>query len=266
MWIIPAVASPSSDPSRTAKALRYLRLRPASVFALARCFFHNLAGAALSVAGVKRVRCNLCGWRGARFAAHPDGSRVKYGLRCPRCASSPRYRLFVRYLETRPELRDPRAVLLDFAPEPSLRAWLQSVCAGAYVTADLRAARVAVHTDLTMLGFKSACADVVLCSHVLEHVPDDLAGMKEILRILKPGAWGILQVPMVASLPRTVEYGRANPLEHDHFRRYGADFPERLAAAGLIVESIEARSFASEDQVKELGLPEVPLLKARRER
>ncbi len=244
------------------KAIRYLRLRPGAGLLLARCLAHNLAGRARTLVGARGARCNLCGWRGARFEAYPDGARLKYGQRCPRCRSSPRYRLFAAYLTSRPEFAERTAVLMEFAPEPSMRAFLSARFAGTYVTVDLNSPLAAVHTDLMKPGLKPACADLILCSHVLEHLPDDRLGLRELRGLLKPGAWGILQVPMVAGLPATIEYGRPEPKEHDHFRRYGEDFVERLTESGFRVEQLRASSFLAPEETRELALPDFPILKA----
>ena len=40
--------------------------------------------------------------------------------------------------------------------------------------------------------------DVIYCSHVLEHVPDDRKAMREFRRVLKRGRWAILLVPINA--------------------------------------------------------------------
>jgi SAM-dependent methyltransferase len=50
--------------------------------------------------------------------------------------------------------------------------------------------------DVTRLPFPEACFDLVVCSEVLEHIPDDRLAMAEIVRVLKPGR------PLVVSVPR----------------------------------------------------------------
>jgi SAM-dependent methyltransferase len=75
--------------------------------------------------------------------------------------------------------------------------------------------------------------DVIACSHVLEHIPHDLAAMKEILRVLKEGKTCIVQVPLQPNLLTTIEYDRPNPDEFDHVRAYGLDFASRLESAGF---------------------------------
>ncbi len=40
--------------------------------------------------------------------------------------------------------------------------------------------------DVTRITYDSNTFDVILCSHVLEHVPDDDKAMRELYRVLKP--------------------------------------------------------------------------------
>ena len=50
--------------------------------------------------------------------------------------------------------------------------------------------------DVTRLPFPDACFDLVICSEVLEHIPDHEKAMREITRVLKHGK------PLVVSVPR----------------------------------------------------------------
>ena len=50
--------------------------------------------------------------------------------------------------------------------------------------------------DINRLPFADAAFDLVICSEVLEHVPDHRGAMAEIVRVLKPGC------PLVVSVPR----------------------------------------------------------------
>jgi ubiquinone/menaquinone biosynthesis C-methylase UbiE len=43
--------------------------------------------------------------------------------------------------------------------------------------------------DICDLPFEDNQYDVILCNHVLEHIPDDTKAMQELYRVLKPGGW-----------------------------------------------------------------------------
>ncbi len=49
--------------------------------------------------------------------------------------------------------------------------------------------------DITSLPFKTNGFDHVICSEVMEHIPNDKAAMKEIIRVLKPGKNLVVSVP-----------------------------------------------------------------------
>src|SRR5690606_2967669 len=112
-----------------------------------------------------------------------------------------------------------------------------------YVTADLDSPYAAVRMDVCDIPFRDEVFDVVLCNHVLEHVPDDHVALLEIYRVLRQGGWAILQVPIDSDLEVTFEdesivdpeqrkmvYG-----QDDHVRQYGRDYPSRLRNAGFTV-------------------------------
>ena len=112
-----------------------------------------------------------------------------------------------------------------------------------YVSADLRPG-VAMHSwDITAVPAPDAAFDAVICSHVLEHVEDDRAALTETLRVLRPGGWAIVLVPIDLDRAMTLEDPEiVDPAERervywqaDHVRLYGADLPERLRAAGFDV-------------------------------
>jgi len=95
--------------------------------------------------------------------------------------------------------------------------------------------------DITDIKHPDDSFDVIYCSHVLEHVPDDRKAIREFRRILKPGGWAILNVPVTAEA--TMEDPAVTSPEerlrlygqHDHVRRYGPDYEDRLREAGFKV-------------------------------
>jgi len=207
-----------------------------------------------------RVECPVCGGRFRAFL--PFGLVRRENARCPACGSLERHRLLWLYVERHTDLLHTPRRLLHVAPEPLLARRFQSLPHLDYVSIDLDSPRAMVRMDATRLGFRARDFDVVLCFHVLEHIEDDRAAMREFLRILKPDGWAILQSPFDPARERTYEDATiVSPAarerafgQRDHVRIYGLDYEARLAEAGFAVES---RDFASEltpSEVARFGL------------
>jgi ubiquinone/menaquinone biosynthesis C-methylase UbiE len=58
--------------------------------------------------------------------------------------------------------------------------------------------------DVTAIPFPANYFNAIICNHVLEHVVDDRTAIAEVYRILMPGGWAILQVPISMRLDRTI--------------------------------------------------------------
>jgi SAM-dependent methyltransferase len=56
--------------------------------------------------------------------------------------------------------------------------------------------------DVQQLTFRDECFDLVTCNQVFEHVADDLAGFRELARVLKPGGATYMTVPL-HDIPQT---------------------------------------------------------------
>jgi ubiquinone/menaquinone biosynthesis C-methylase UbiE len=120
-----------------------------------------------------------------------------------------------------------------------------------------------MHFDLHEIPLESNQFDVIFCNHVLEHVQDDAQCLRELFRVMKPGGWGIFQVPWVPGIEKTDEDPSITDpaererrfLQYDHVRLYGADYPERLAAAGFRVEVVELFNRLSASEVDRYRLP-----------
>jgi ubiquinone/menaquinone biosynthesis C-methylase UbiE len=110
------------------------------------------------------------------------------------------------------------------------------------VTLDLERVDVAVRGDITRLPFPSASFDGVICSHVLEHIPDDAGAMRELRRVLRPGGTILIQVPQSGKQHTYEDWSITSAEERikhfgqeDHVRWYGEDLVDRLRVAGLKV-------------------------------
>ena len=57
------------------------------------------------------------------------------------------------------------------------------------------AAATALSADATRLPFGTESFDAIIASEILEHIPDDVAAMAEIARVLRPGGTVAVTVP-----------------------------------------------------------------------
>lgn len=187
---------------------------------------------------------------------------------CPVCFSNGRIRLLCEYLvrEIKIDSLTSRIGVLHIAPEPDILYKLRSKPID-YVAVDISPQKYSdvggvTYCDVTAIDYPNERFDLIICSHVLEHIPDDRLAMKELFRVLKPGGTAILQVPISASLGRTIEDpSLTDPRERerrfgqdDHVRIYGADFPIRLGESGFSFETFDPTSHWGEAVVKALRL------------
>ena len=126
-----------------------------------------------------------------------------------------------------------------------------------YITSDLESPIADVKADICNLPFKESEFDVVFCNHVLEHITDDTKAMQELYRVLKPGGFGIFQIPQDLSREKTFEDNAiTDPKErtkifgqYDHVRVYGRDYFNKLRAIGFKVDEIDyTKKIAPEEQ------------------
>ena len=110
--------------------------------------------------------------------------------------------------------------------------------------------------DIQDLPFEPSSYDLIVCSHVLEHVPDDRRAMKELRRVLRPGGLALLQRPIDFEADSTVEDpDESDPDERtrrfghtDHVRKYGRDIEDRLRTAGFDVSVRTSRHLPSRNR------------------
>jgi SAM-dependent methyltransferase len=190
------------------------------------------------------VRCPLCENTFDRFK--DDWNRPN--ALCWRCGSHERHRAQWLLFERRPELLGDARSLLHFSPEWCLRERLARLPGLRYVTTDLDAAQdVDLRLDVTALELADDAFDAVVCSHVLEHVPDDAAAMRELRRVTAPGGFTLVMVPLALDRATTYEDASITApeererefLQADHVRLYAPDIADRLRAAGFAVEAVD---------------------------
>ncbi len=211
-------------------------------------------------------------YRGDRFTDPIDGKSYKsflpYGYEnqrenvlAPGTLSLERHRLLWLYLgET--DFFSRRIKLLHFAPEQAFykRFMVQSNLE--YITTDIESPLAKVKADICNLPFEDNEFDVILCNHVLEHINDDQTAMKELFRVMKPGGWGVFQIPLDRMRSTSFQDDRiTDPKErrkifgqYDHVRVYGMDYFNTLRAIGFEVEEILLQKKLTDQQIKRYGL------------
>jgi SAM-dependent methyltransferase len=204
------------------------------------------------------VRCPVCGWL---FDAFKDDWNRPTAL-CWRCGSHERHRAQMLLFRERPELLAEARELLHFAPEWCIQRRLERTPNLRYVTADLYMETVDLTLDLQRIDLPDYSYDAVICSHVLEHVPDDGAAMRELARITR--RWALLMVPLDLGRSETYEDPSVtDPAErerlfwqYDHVRLYAPDIEHRLSAAGFTVEPVRPRDAFGDAMFARAGLAE----------
>ena len=127
----------------------------------------------------------------------------------------------------------------------------------AYLTADLISPIADLHFDVHDIPLESNRFDVLFCNHVMEHVDDPIQCMKEFYRVMKPGAWAIMQVPQDMSRELTYEDSSITTPEqreihfwqYDHVRLFGRDYPQWLEKAGFQVDVFDIKQHYTPEQI-----------------
>lgn len=188
----------------------------------------------------EKFACPICGKRAPAMMPSVKTANI----RCTACNSLPRHRLFYLVADRILDLfGKPLGTVLHFAPEKCLLDVFRGK-SDAYYGLDIkRSPLVNLLADAQSLPIVDRSVDFLYSSHVLEHIPDDLKAMREIVRVLKTNGVATIMVPLhggyqtkedpnvKTSEQRHKRYGNPN-----HLRYYGDDIQHRLEAAGLKVE------------------------------
>ena len=172
-----------------------------------------------------------------------------------------RHRLVWAFFQRRTNLFDGRPKrVLHIAPESCFLHQLRKAFGSNYVTADLFNPTADHQWDVTAVPQPDESFDVIYCSHVLEHVPEDRKAMAEFHRLLKPGGWAVINVPVTEEStfedPSVTDPEERLRLfgQKDHVRRYGRDYLDRLRAAGFQVEIVSPSELFSATDIERLAV------------
>ncbi len=238
-----------------------------------RKYLQVLSPIALRVLGFfyagKGVQCPVCDKEFKKFLPYGRGASARENALCPNCQTLERHRLIWLYLKEKTNFFSQKLRVLHIAPENCFIKPFSKLQNLTYTTADLESPLAMVKMDIQKMPFADNSFDVVLCNHVLEHIPDDYKALSEIQRVLSPKGWAILQIPFFdLDLEKTFQddsitspqdrfkaYG-----QEDHVRMYGKDYPQRIASVGF---EVEENNFVKEilpENIKKYALPSTEVL------
>lgn len=189
-----------------------------------------------------KVECPVCEKKFRKFL--PYGRKARANALCPNCLSLERHRLMYLFLRDKTNFFKDQLKVLHVAPEICFIDEFEAMSNLDYITADIESPLAKVKMDIHDIPFDDNSFEVAFCNHVMEHVEDDHKAMTELHRILKPGGWAIIQIPLFHPLPEKTyeDQSIVSPKERekafgqdDHVRLYGKDYPDRLRKAGFEV-------------------------------
>jgi SAM-dependent methyltransferase len=202
------------------------------------------------------VHCPICEQSFRAFVGGPLGH-------CPGCRSAARTRLLWLYLRSDwAEIFAKRLGVLHIAPDQALESRFRKERDLRYLSGDPYEPEGMIRLDLTDLALPDGCFDVVLCVHVLPHIPNDRKAMHEMARVLRTGGAALIMAPVddarettfedpwvVDPKVRTEVFG-----EFDFVRVYGRDFYDRLRGAGFDVSVVRPAEKFDEPTLQTYGL------------
>ena len=241
-----------------------------------RPILQRIAGWAVPIMGLwyigKGKECPLCGCRRRKFLPYGYVTQRDNAL-CPNCLALERHRTLWLWLLRESDIgRGAVALprLLHVAPEVALMRKFSRIYAkqpADYVTADLESPLADLHFDIQHIPLEDESFDVVICNHIMEHVEDDRLAMREILRIMRKGGWGVILSPVDLQREKTFEDDTITDEaertrifgQYDHRRIYGRDYAERLRDAGFEVYECDYANLIPAKEKQLYALTDEPL-------
>lgn len=233
----------------------------------------------------KMNKCNICN-NDVFFTSFPDTyeemwkktgfmywnadfllqSREKFS--CPVCNATDRERLMAAFLEGIQAEEGETIRMLHIVPSPSLAAYVHGRKEIQYETMNIAAQNGISCADLQCMGgLENEAYELIVCSHLLQRVEDDVRVMRELYRILKSQGMCLVTVPLIEGKSDTDEQWGCSEEEnwrrfsqYDHCRLYGKrDFINRLRKVGFYVNELGMEWFG-EEFYREHGFDERSIL------
>ncbi len=201
------------------------------------------------------VECTVCEKKFSKFLPYGYVTQRENVL-CPYDLTLERHRLMWYYLKKETDFFKTDSLdVLHIAPEQCFYKLFKNQKNLNYLTGDLESPLADLHFDLHNIPLEDNKFNVIFCNHVLEHVEDAKQCMQELFRVMKPGGYGIFQVPQDFSRQTTYEDPSIITPEdrekhfwqYDHVRLFGLDYPDWLRSVGFeVVEFNPLNSMTNE--------------------
>lgn len=210
-----------------------------------------------------KVECPVCQKEFSKFLSYGSDIAHRENVLCPYDLTLERHRLMWLYLKNETNFFTTQKLkVLHIAPEQCFHTLFKKQSNLDYLTGDLLSPIADIHFDLHNIPLEENSFDVIICNHVLEHVEDAKQCMSELFRVLKPGGFGIMQVPQDRT--RTVTYEDptiTSPEErekhfwqYDHVRLFGLDYPDWLRRVGFEVTEYDPKQYFSNETIERYRL------------
>tara|TARA_S200000501_G_scaffold50078_1_gene40207 strand:+ start:288 stop:1049 length:762 start_codon:yes stop_codon:yes gene_type:complete len=184
--------------------------------------------------------CHVCS---KNTKGYLTGYYPKLTLTCINCYSEGKQRIISNYLNS---YNFTNKNILHFAPENCLIDYIKlKKKYNEYVLADINPTKEIKKIDIENIDFPENYFDLIICSHVLEHVDDELA-IKNLKRVLKKDGIALLMFPIIDSWDKTYKNNNIKSnndrelhfLQHDHLHLYGKDVEQKLSGNGFELERV----------------------------
>lgn len=196
--------------------------------------------------------CACCGEKIGAFAIYLVGDAEWHDVRCPICGSAERHRGLWEYCCTEKIFEKEGLRVLHFAPEWGIYNKLSVMKNIDYYPVDIAPERygyaiIRDSVDITAIPYEDNYFDVIICSHVLEHIGDERTALEELKRVLKPEGTAFIITPYESDMDTTLECEEYNTEElrmkyyghPEHVRLNGQDYFDRVQDVGFVVERVK---------------------------